>query len=141
MITKHKKEYGLNTSDSADYFMESLFVMFIKLFLCIALIYNEKISVVNTSGVNTSNMVTTCLILSCIILHLSLVATLRNGVNMMKFVVFHSEEFQNPLQAFFLGTLICILMVVIETTSLLFQIGRYTVVDIISKFVQFKIMV
>jgi hypothetical protein len=25
------------------------------------------------------------------------VATLRNGVNMMKYVVFHSEDFQNPM--------------------------------------------
>ena len=37
------------------------------------------------------------------ILHFSVLATIRNGINMCKFVVFHSEEFDNPIEMFIFG--------------------------------------
>jgi hypothetical protein len=86
-------------------------------------------------------MIFPVLILACVVLHLSLIATLRNGVLMMKYVVFHSEEFQNPVKAFILGAAVCIVIVVIEAVSLLFQVGQSSPGTIITNFVQFKIMV
>lgn len=123
MITKHKKEYKLSTGDSADYFMECLFVLTIKVFLCIALLYNsgDSISFINTDGAGeTSNMIYSTLILCVMVLHFSLVSTLRNGVQMMKYVVFHPEDFQNPQYAFFLGICIVVVIVFIEVTNILF---------------------
>ena len=95
MITRYKKEFKLSTTDSADYFMEALFVMLIKGFLCYALLSTEgeTISFINTEGTSTSMMIQPVLILCVLVLHFSLVSTLRNGIQMMKYVCFHPEEF------------------------------------------------
>jgi len=34
------------------------------------------------------------------IMHFSVLATIRNGITMCKFVVYHSEEFDNPVEMF-----------------------------------------
>jgi len=33
---------------------------------------------------------------SCLILHFSTIPSVRNGIMMMKYVVFHYDEFENP---------------------------------------------
>ena len=41
-------------------------------------------------------------------MHYGSVAIIRNGIQMCKFVVFHSEEFESPTEVFILGVLIVI---------------------------------
>ena len=41
-------------------------------------------------------------------MHYGSVAIVRNGIQMCKFVVFHHEEFTNPVEVFMLGVLIII---------------------------------
>ena len=41
MMTKYKKRYKLMTSDSADFYMESLFILSIQMILCVAIWASE----------------------------------------------------------------------------------------------------
>jgi hypothetical protein len=60
---------------------------------------------------------------------------------MCKFVVFHSEEFTNPLEAFLLGVLVMCGNVLCEITNAISTQSQTNVVNIVTKFVGFKILV
>jgi len=75
------------------------------------------------------------------ILHFPCVAIVRNGIQMCKFVVFHSEEFTNPVEVFILGMLIMIANIMCEMTNAYNSMGQDSIVKIIQKFVGFKLMI
>ena len=60
---------------------------------------------------------------------------------MSKFVVFHHEEFKNPILAFSLGVIIVIVNVVCEITNLMFLRAQPDLEYVIQKFVGFKILI
>jgi hypothetical protein len=43
-----------------------------------------------------------------LVMHFSCIATIRNGIDMCRHVVYHSDEFRNPKSAFMLG--MCIVL-------------------------------
>ena len=54
-----------------------------------------------------------------LVLHFSCIATIRNGINMVKFVIFHKTEFDNPEGAFILGILVIIVNILCAVTNML----------------------
>jgi hypothetical protein len=55
---------------------------------------------------NPSIMIQINVFFSNMIMHFSVLATIRNGISMCKFVVFHSEEFDNPVEIFIFSFLV-----------------------------------
>ena len=135
--TQYKKQYGLLLTDQADYFFESLFIIGIQLLLCIMInIYNDKqIVLINSFLVNS------VMFLTGLTLHFSTIATIRNGITMCKYVVYHSEEFENPSMPFLLGVLIIITNIFCANTNAFFTLKQSNPIDIITKFVTFRIFV
>ena len=81
MRTGMKKKYKLLTADSADYYLESLFILSVQAILCIAIWKSQtfedffkKPQLVNDYSVNL------CLFFTSLVLHFSCIATVRNGM-------------------------------------------------------------
>ena len=60
---------------------------------------------------------------------------------MCKYVVFHSEEFDNPVEVFVLGMLVMFANILCESTNALNSLSQPSIVRIIQKFVGFKLMI
>ena len=105
-LRKHvKKEYRLLGCDQSDYFFEALMIMFIQNLLCFVYIIHE-LDMKKVGSYQNSYGVNLCIFFTTLVLHFSCVYTMRNGMTICKHVVFHSEEFDNPYMACFLG--VCI---------------------------------
>jgi hypothetical protein len=59
---------------------------------------------------------------------------------MMEFIVFHSEEFENPLSIFFYTFVALFTALFVQLTNMLMLLNENTTEGIIGKFVQFKIL-
>ena len=85
--------------------------------LCIfLLVYGERndgFGLVNIYTVNLTMFFTN------LALHFGCLATIRNGIQMAKHVIFHKEEFDNPYGAFALGILIVLANMLCATTNML----------------------
>lgn len=75
------------------------------------------------------------------ILHFGSIYTIRNGILMTKYVIYHSEEFDHPRSAFLLGVLVVCVNILCETTNLFWSLSQTNVTGVISKFVAFKILI
>lgn len=62
-------------------------------------------------------------------------------MQMCKFVVFHSEEFQSPVACFTFGVLVFFANIQCEITNAIATLSQKTVSGVISKFVAFKMMI
>lgn len=60
---------------------------------------------------------------------------------MIKYVVYHGEEFDHPRSAFILGVLVTVVNIFAEVTNILNSLQQKTVTGILSKFVAFKILI
>lgn len=60
---------------------------------------------------------------------------------MIKYVIYHSEEFDHPNSAFMLGVLVVLVNIFCEVTNLFYSLSQTTVTSVISKFVAFKILI
>jgi hypothetical protein len=76
-----------------------------------------------------------------LVLHFSCIATIRNGINMIKFVIFHKEEVDNPNGAFFLGVLIVLVNILCAITNMLEAMQQSTVDEVLNNFVAFKLLI
>lgn len=77
---------------------------------------------------------------TALVLHFGCIATVRNGIQMIKFVVFHSEEFKHPERAFLLGLVIMFANIFVATTNLANSFRQKTIENVIGKFVSFKVL-
>lgn len=67
--------------------------------------------------------------------------TIRNGINMCMYVTYHSDNFESPSVAFFLGFMTIFANAFASTTNLLMALTQKSVINVITKFVGFKILI
>ena len=60
---------------------------------------------------------------------------------MMKYVVYHSDELENPVAAFFLGFMIFVVNAFAAATNTFMSMTYADVVTVINKFVGFKLLI
>ena len=60
---------------------------------------------------------------------------------MCKFVVFHSEEFEDAFWAFVLGVLVLTSTVLVEFVNIINALHENTLTEVMTKFIAFKILV
>ena len=138
--TKVKKEYRLLTSDSAEYYNEAMFIMGLQNVFCFSYMFydtdfSELFCYMNDYSVNL------CIMFTCLVLHFSCLQTVRNGMNMCKFVIFHSEEFEDPAWAFLLGIIVMYTNVQCELINIINALHQKKLTDVITKFIAFKVLV
>lgn len=141
MITKYKKMYHLLSEDQAQYYFEALFLLFIQTIFCVAILTSDQFSFETAFEYKTSYAFSLCLYFSCMMLHFGSIYTIRNGILMIKYVIYHSEEFDHPHSAFMLGLLVVLVNMFCEVTNLFNSLSQSTVTGVISKFVAFKILI
>lgn len=95
--------------------MESMFVLAVQVMLCTAIWSQDKFLVINYKNDYWINL---CSFFTSLVLHFGCIATVRNGLSMAKFVVFHSEEFKHPIHAFVLALAIMFANIFVATTNL-----------------------
>lgn len=139
MRTKYQEEYNLNKEQVADYYFESLFIISVQTLLCCLVLYYGKFSskIIYT---NKFEVILTTLFTN-LVLHFSIIGTIRNGINMTQFVMYHWEEFKNPGMAFMLGILLVMSNMLCEVTNILQSLSQKDVESVISKFVTFKLLI
>jgi hypothetical protein len=112
----YQEKYNITKSDREDYFFESMFLCSIQILLCAAIWSNDKfredIGFCNQIDLNVVVFFCT------LILHFGCVMTIRNGINMCMYVVYHSDDFDDPEIAFILGIVIIIANVSASITNL-----------------------
>jgi len=54
-----------------------------------------------------------------LVLHFSCIGTIRNGISMSHYVLFASEEFENPVGAYILGILLVITNITCALTNMI----------------------
>ena len=86
-------------------------------------------------------MIQLCIFFTNMILHFPCVAIVRNGIQIMKFVFFNSEEFSNPVEEFILGFLIMAANILREMKNAISSMSQSSITEIVSKFVGFKLMI
>ena len=59
------------------------------------------------------------LFFTSMILHFGSVFTIRNGIQLLRYVIYHGEEFSHPISAFTLGLLVVLVNMYCEITNLL----------------------
>lgn len=152
MRTKYKKEYKLLNEDQASYFFECMFIMAIQiiLFTCLEIDYwteTHDPKKQNKGGYINDFTLQLVLFFCTFILHAYMLATIRNGIQICKFVLENPSEFANPHAAYFLGMssiLVNIACSILNLQFTLFQDPSTDPKDIItsaiSRFVNFKLL-
>lgn len=90
--TDLKEKYKILASEAASYYSESMFILSVQVILCIAIWSNKEFTTINYN--NDDYFINLCGFFTALVLHFGCINTIRNGMNMIKFAVFHSEEFE-----------------------------------------------
>ena len=142
MIHKYRDKHKLTKDDQAEYFFESMFILFIQLTMCICIfIYQFTDPDANVAKYRNEWLLQLCIFFTNLVLHFSCVSTIRNGIFMMKFVVRHADQFGNPAAAFFFGFMIFAVNILAAFTNAYMTMTRKDVLDVINKFVGFKLLI
>lgn len=141
LITKYKKKYHLLSEDQAQYYFEALFLLFIQTVFCIAILTSSEFKIEAVTQYKPIYYLSLCLYFTSMILHFGSIYTIRNGILMTKYVIYHSEEFDHPISAFLLGVMVVFVNIFCEMTNLLYSLTQSSVTGVISKFVAFKILI
>lgn len=135
-----KQQYKILTSDAADYYMESMFVLSVQVMLCTAIWCQPNFVEEAMTKYKNNYWINLCSFFTALVLHFGCIATVRNGLSMAKFVVFHSEQFKHPIHAFFLALCIMFANVFVATTNLFNSFRQNSIENVIGKFVSFKVL-
>jgi hypothetical protein len=142
LMNKYKIKYSLTKEEQADYFFESMMIMCIQIVLCLltwSYILQEDTTI--TADYHNDFKLNLAMFFTNLVLHFSCISTIRNGINMVKFAVYHGDEFQNPNIAYFLGVMVIFSNVFSAFTNSYMTMTRSTIMDVISKFVGFKVLI
>lgn len=74
-------------------------------------------------------------------MHCFMLPTVRNGIAMMKFALNHSDQFNSPACAFFLGAMVAVITMIAGIINSMYYSNVTKVIDIIRRFVKFKLLV
>ena len=106
---KFKHKYKLLTEDQISYYFEAVFLCFIQITLCVAITASGELKIINHfNEVEHPLLLQIAMFFTNSAMHYGSIAIVRNGIQMCKFVVFHYEEFTNPIEVFLLG--ICVII-------------------------------
>lgn len=139
MINKYKKKHNLLVEDQAEYYFEAIFLLTIQATFCIAILQNMNWSKV--TEYERDFLLNLVLFFTSLMLHFASIYTIRNGIQMCRFTVFHSDQLSHPLAAFMLGIFVILVNILCEVTNTLYSLSKSTVSDVIAKFVAFKILI
>ena len=115
LITKFKKKHHLISEDQAEYYFESVFILAVQAIFCISILIEIDWKLVKKYERNfIYNLV---LFFTSFVLHFASIATIRNGIQMCRFTVFHYDQFQHPLAAFCLGLGVIFVNILCEMTN------------------------
>lgn len=139
LITRYKKKYLLISTDQAEYYFESLFLLFIQTVFSACII--ASIEKKKLSEYVFDYQLNLCIFFTTMILHFGSIYTIRNGMQMCKYVVYHWEEFDNPIAAFLLGFLVANVNIFCAMANIMQSLSVKDVSTAIRKFVAFKILI
>ena len=139
LITKFKKKHNLLLENQTEYYFEALFLLFVQSCFCIAVLTQIEWSDVLTYKRDFA--VNLVLFFTTLILHFASVCPIRNGLQMMRYTVFHHDQLTHPVAAFTLGILVISVNCLCEITNTIFLLTQSSVEDVISKFVAFKVLI
>ena len=96
-----------------SYYFESLLIVAIQIILCVTILNSGQLQ----PKLSYEYDVQLVMFFTNLVLHYGCIYIIRNGMQMCKFVVFHSEEFTNPIEAFLLGVIVMCGNVLCEFTN------------------------
>lgn len=136
MITKYKDECGLRDEDVAEYYFEALFILLMQVVCCIGIL--TSIDWTNMLETDENYQLYVCQFLTAFVLHNAQVMPIRSGSQMIKFLIYHSEECNHPMSAMSLGALVIIVNVMCEISNICYILSQKRVESVLANFVAFK---
>ena len=139
LITKFKKKHNILSDDQAEYYFESLFVLAVQAIFCFSIL--GDIDWQQVQQYERSFSLNLVLFFTSFVLHFASIATIRNGIQMCRFTVFHYDQFQHPLAAFTLGLLVIFVNILCELTNTIYTLTQTSAIDVITKFIGFMCLI
>ena len=142
-IEKYKDEYNLIEEDQSEYFMESCFLLTIQ----VVFVYAIQVTT-NWKDVTTYKGdfgLDVCQFFTTLILHFASVFSVRNGVQMLKGVIYihddHEFKMTHSEAGFFLGVMTCMVNFACQFSNMIGALTARNVPEVLSKFVAFKLLI
>ena len=142
MTKKYGKKFGLTREDQAQLYFEAFFVMAIQSMMCACVWYSLLFDEEHKTPIRYYDdwKMNLCCCLANLVLHFSSVSTVRNGLMMMKYSLYHPEELDNPSAVYFLGLATLLTNIMVALTNQYSTLTQNNVVNQISKFISYRII-
>ena len=89
MINKYRIKHNILNEEQSEYYFESLFLLSVQTTFCMALLH--KMDWQKVIEIERDFWVYTTLFFTSLMLHFASIYTIRNGIQMCRYVVFHSD--------------------------------------------------
>jgi len=117
MITEHQEKFNLPTEDVAEYYFEAIFLLSMQVIFCLVILKGNDFEEVFEPKDEPS--LSWCQLFTALILHFASVFSVRNGIQMCKFVIYNTEKTKHPVSAMCLGILVILVNMFCEATNLI----------------------
>ena len=142
LITQYKRKHHLLSEDQAEYYFESLFILAVQAIFCssimLSLDEHEWTRIFEYERDFKLNLV---LFFTSFVLHFASIGIIRNGIQMCRFTVYHSDQIQHPIAAFMLGIGVIFVNMLCELTNTFYTMSQVNVINVITKFIGFMCLI
>ena len=115
-----------------------MFILVIQIFLCVAVWVQDEF---RNAGLCNDVAMNLAIFFVVLAMHFGSVMTVRNGINMCMYVIYHPDNFENPKVAFLLGIFTQFANAFAASTNLASSLNQRSAIDVVQKFVGFKILI
>lgn len=139
LTNEYKWKYKFTDSQISSFITESFAILFVQTLLTFMILSQTKKDSTFEAG-EVPFDVTGAQLIANIVLHYNGVANVRNGIYMMRQVMYNSDAFAHPVTGFFLGLLTSTLFIIIEAINAN-NINNFNEFDLVlAKFVSYSIL-
>ena len=133
LMKTNKQKYKLKEADQAEMFYHTGILVAIQLLFLGVLYYTAlpKFKYIRDTKVNF------VLFFSVFLMHSTVLPTAKNGMNMMKYALMHSDEFNHPMSAFCIGVYVFVTLVVAEVAMIASAQDKKDVVGAVTGFIAY----
>jgi len=127
--------FSLPNDLRANIYMNSLFVHLVQIFMVFAVwryaINNHSFALIPPDSLDLA----LARFVAAMFMHINVEKDIKNGINLMKYTVNHSENFTNHVPPFMFGLLNCVICIIVEVNVMLILTSMSDVVGVIMKYV------
>ena len=141
LTNEYKWKYKFTDAEISSFLTESYAILFLQMLLTFMIVFQNDGKKKNAVSAGEIDFyVTGAQLIANIVLHYSAVANVRNGIYMMRQVMFNADAFAHPITGFTLGLMTSVLFIIIEGLNATNLISFSDFDTVLAKFVSYSIL-